>query len=91
MGRQKLNGREETEAMGHVRTRDAEVTGDRKEDVKSGRNKIHLEIKSKANCVGQMRPPRAPNGQNIFPTLLLEWETLIARDTLGIDRGNSRN
>lgn len=76
---------------GHVRIRDAEVIGGRKKDVKSGRNKIHLEIKSKVNCVGQTRPPRAPNGQNIFPTFSKEWETLIARDTLGIDRGNSRN
>lgn len=38
-----------------------------------------------------MRLPTAPNGENIFPTLPKEWETLIARDTLGIDRGNSRN
>lgn len=63
----------------------------RTKDVESGRNNIHLEIKKKSNCVGQTRPPTAPNGQNVFPTLPDEWKTLIARDMLGIHRGNSRN
>lgn len=60
-------------------------------DAEYGRNKIHLDVKIKINCGGQSRPPTAPNGQNIFPIFPKEWETLIARDTLRIDRGNSRN
>lgn len=59
--------------------------------MQSERNEIHLDIKNKVNCGGQTRPPTALKRQNIFPTLSKEWQTLIARDTLGIDRGNSRN
>lgn len=64
---------------------------EKEEDVKSGRNKIDLVIKNKINCVGQTRPPTVPNGQNSFSTLPKQWEKLIARDTLGIGRENSKN
>lgn len=60
-------------------------------DAESGINQINLDIKNKINFEGQMRPPTAADGQNNFPTLPKEWETLIARDTLVKDGGNSRN
>jgi len=62
-----------------------------KKDAEFGRSKIHLDIKNKINHGGQTRPPTAPNGQNIFPTLPKEWEALIVREALGIERGNARN
>lgn len=57
-----------TAVMGRVRLRDGGHWGQGK-DVESGRNKMHLEIKSKTNCVSQTRLPAAPNGQNTPPAL----------------------
>jgi len=54
--------------MGRERLRDGGQWGQGK-DVESGRNKIHLEMRNKTNCVSPTRLPTAPNGQNIPPAL----------------------